>query len=154
MTKASKSNGEDQVELPGWGPEDWVKSIEQKHEMITTFSAEVIPGVLQTEQGYIGKWREAIETKMNIRHSETYRRPAGARCLMGSTLAPMCKSRYPVRFVELDVKSTRTIADRTFSVPKRIRLAIISHVTVQNVLSSSDRTKEEFESILGKKFME
>ena len=25
MTTASKSNGEDKVELPGWGPEDWVK---------------------------------------------------------------------------------------------------------------------------------
>ena len=25
MITASKSNGEDRVELPGWGPEDWVK---------------------------------------------------------------------------------------------------------------------------------
>ena len=25
MTTAYKSNGEDKVELPGWGPEDWVK---------------------------------------------------------------------------------------------------------------------------------
>ena len=25
MTTASKTNGEDKVELPGWGPEDWVK---------------------------------------------------------------------------------------------------------------------------------
>ena len=25
MTTSSKSNGEDKVELPGWGPEDWVK---------------------------------------------------------------------------------------------------------------------------------
>ena len=25
MTTASKSNWEDKVELPGWGPEDWVK---------------------------------------------------------------------------------------------------------------------------------
>ena len=25
MTTASKSNGEDKVELPGWGPEEWVK---------------------------------------------------------------------------------------------------------------------------------
>ena len=27
MTTASKSNGEDKVELPGWGPEDWVKLV-------------------------------------------------------------------------------------------------------------------------------
>ena len=32
---------------------------------------------------------------MNIRHTETYRRPRGARYLVGSTLAPMCKRRYP-----------------------------------------------------------
>ena len=25
MTTACKSNGEDKVELPGWGPKDWVK---------------------------------------------------------------------------------------------------------------------------------
>ena len=157
MTRASKSNGEDKVELPGWGPEDWVKpgsclaevyvleghisggqdcvktlekqhkqltilfgnivmkakteteliadchggaevnlvtelgfysmfgslesllNLVQKHEMVATISVEVFPGVLQTEQKYIGKWREAIEAEMNIRHSETYRRPTGAR---------------------------------------------------------------------------
>ena len=119
MITASRSNGEDKVELPGWGPEDWVKpgsclaevcgleghvcggldcvktlekqhkqltvlfgnvvmkartetalgfysmfgslesllNLEQKHEMVTAISVEVFPGVLQTEQKYIGKWR-------------------------------------------------------------------------------------------------
>ena len=33
------------------------------------------------------------QTEMNIPHSETYRRPSGARYLVRSTLAPMCKSR-------------------------------------------------------------
>ena len=46
--------------------------------MVTTISVEVFPGVLQTEQKYIGKWREAIEAEMNNGHSETYRRPTGA----------------------------------------------------------------------------
>ena len=88
-----------------------VLNLEQRHEMVTAISVEVFPGVLQTEQKYIGKWREAIETEMNIRHSETYCRPSGARYLVGSTLAPMCRSRYPVHFVAVDVKSTRTIVD-------------------------------------------
>ena len=143
MITASRSNGEDKVELPGWGPEDWVKpgsclaevcgleghvcggldcvktlerqhkqltilfgnfvmkerpeteliadchggtemnlvtelgfysmfgslesllNLEQKHEMVTAISVEVFPGVLQTEQKHIGKWREAIEAEMN-----------------------------------------------------------------------------------------
>ena len=43
-------------------------SLEQRHEMVTAISVEVFPGVLQTEQKHIGKWREAIEAEMNIRH--------------------------------------------------------------------------------------
>ena len=74
-------------------------NVEQKHEMVTTISVELFPGTLQSEQKYIGKWREAIEAEMIIRHSETYRRPTGARYLVGSTLASMCKSRYPVHYV-------------------------------------------------------
>ena len=159
MTTASKRDGEDKVELPGWGPEDWVKSgsclaevcrmgghicggldcvktlekqhkqltilfvnivmkartdaeliaechggtevnlvaalgfcgmfgslesllnLEQKHQMVTTISVEILTGVLQTEQKYIRKWRESIES--NIRHSEIYRRPTGSRYLVG-----------------------------------------------------------------------
>ena len=180
MTTASKSNGEDKVELPGWRPEDWVKpdsclaevyglegricggldcvktlekqhkqltilfgnivmkakteteliaechggtevnlvtalgfysmfgslepllNIEQKHEIFPNISVEVFPGILQTEQKYIGSRREAIEAEMKIRHSETYRRTTGARYLVGPALAPMCKSRYPVYFVAVD----------------------------------------------------
>ena len=235
MITASRSNGEDKVELPGWGPEDWVKpgsclaevcgledhvcggldcvktlekqhkqltvlfgnvvmkarteteliadchggtevnlvttlgfysmfgslesilNLEQKHEMVTAISVEVFPGVLQTEQKYIGKWRGAIETEMNIKHSETYCRPSVARYLVGSTLAPMCKSRYPVHFVAVDVKSTRKIVDQAFSVPKCVRLARMSEKSYELLCkmfsANPERTKEELESILGKKFM-
>ena len=235
MITASRSNGEDKVELPGWRPEDWVKpgsclaeicglegyvcggldcvktlekqhkhltvlfgnvvmkatteteliadchggtevnlvtalgfysmfgslesllNLEQKHEMVTVISVEVFPGVLQTERKYIGKWREAIETEMNIRYSEIYCRPSGARYLVGSTLAPMCKSRYPVHFVAVDVKSTRTIVDQAFSVPKCVRLARMSEKSYDLLCKMfsavPERTKEELESILGKKLM-
>ena len=60
---------------------------------------------------------------MNIKQSETYRRPSGALYLVGLTVAPMCKSRYPVDFVAKDVKSTRKFVDQAFSVPKCVRLA-------------------------------
>ena len=40
-------------------------NLKQKHEMVvTTISVEAFPGVLQTKQKYIGKWREAIEAEM------------------------------------------------------------------------------------------
>ena len=132
-------------------------NLEQKHEMVTSISVKVFPGVLQTEQKHIGKWREAIEAKMNIRHSETYRRPSGAQYLVGSTLAPMCKSRYQVHFVAVDVRSTRTIVDQAFSVPKCVRLARMSEKSYDLLCKMfstvPEKTKEELESILGKKLM-
>ena len=64
-------------------------NLEQRHEMVTAIRVEMFPGDLQTEQKHIGRWREAIEKKMNIRHSETYRRPLGARYFEGPTPAPM-----------------------------------------------------------------
>ena len=94
---------------------------------------------------------------MNIRHSETYRRPSGARHLAGSTFAPMCKSRYPVPFVAVHVKSLRTIVDRAFSVPKCVRLAKMSEKSYELLCKMfaavPKRTKEELELILGRKFM-
>ena len=132
-------------------------NLEQRHEIVTTISVEVFPGVLQTEQKHIGKWREAIEAEMNIRHSETYRRPSGARFLVGSTLASMCKSRYPVHFVAVDVKSTRTIVNQAFSVPKCVRLTRMSEKSYELLCKMfsavPERTKEELESILERKFM-
>ena len=77
--------------------------------------------------------------------------------MVGSTLAPMCKSRYPVHFVAVDVKSTRTIVDQAFSVPKCVRLARMSEKSYELLCKMfsaiPERTKEELESILGKKFM-
>ena len=123
--------------------------------MVTAISKKVFPAVLQTEQKYIGKWREAIEAEVNIRHCETYRRPSGY--LVGSTLAPMCKSRYPVHFVPVDVKSTRLIVDQAFSVPKCVRLARMSEKSYELLCKMFSavpaRTEEELESILGKNFM-
>ena len=73
--------------------------------MVTVTSVEGFPGVLQTEQKHIGKWREAIEVEMNIQQKETYRRPPGVRYLIGSTMASMCKSRYPVQLAAVGVKT-------------------------------------------------
>ena len=119
--------------------------------MVSAISVEVFPGVLQTEQKYIGKWREAKEAEMNIRQSETYRRPSEARCLVGSAL---CKNRYPVHFVAVDVKSTRTIVDQAFSVPKCVRLAKMSKKPYELLFkifaAVSGRTKNNLEPLLGK----
>ena len=50
----------------------------------------------------------------------------GAPYVAGSPMSPMCKSRYPVNLVAVDVKSACTIVDQAYSVPKRVRLAGMS----------------------------
>ena len=148
MTKASRSNREKTVELPGWGPDYLVESgsclaqtcaleghmcgsldcpkllskqhkqlvrlfgnlvmktkaepeivadchggtevnlvtalgfysmfgslelflgLEKKHEMVRAITVEAFPGVLETKQKYIERWREAIEVEMNLKQSE------------------------------------------------------------------------------------
>ena len=132
-------------------------NLEQKHEMVTAMSVEVFPGVLQTEQKYIGKWREVIGAEMNILQSEFHRRLSGAQYLVGSTLAPMCKSRYLVNFVAVDVKSTMKIVDQVFSVPKCVRLAKMSeksyNLLCKKFSAVPKGTKKELEPIMGNKFM-
>ena len=82
--------------------------------------------MLQTEQKYIEKKKEVIEAEKKIRQSEAYRSNSVAQYLVGWTLVPMCRIRYPVHFVTVEVKSTRTIVDQAFSVPKCVRLARMS----------------------------
>ena len=76
---------------------------------------------------------------------------------MGSTLAPMCESRYPVHVVAVDTKSTRKIVDQAVSVPKCVRLARMSEKSYELICkifaAASGRTKDELEPILGKKLM-
>ena len=73
-------------------------------------------------------------------------------------MAPMCKKRYPVHFVAVDVKSTRTIVVQAFSVPKSVRLARILQKSYEMFgklfVAYPGRTKDELEPILGKRFMD
>ena len=62
-----------------------------------------------------------------------------------------------MNFVAVDVKSTRMIVDQAFSVPKCVRLARTSEKSYELLCKMfsavPERTKEELELILGKKFM-
>ena len=59
-------------------------------------------------------------------------------------------------FVAVDVKSSRTIVDQAFSGPKYVRLARMSkkyyELLCKMFSAVLERTKEELEPILGKKF--
>ena len=62
-----------------------------------------------------------------------------------------------MHFVEVDVKSTSTIVEQAFSVPKCVRLARMSDKSYELLCKMfaavPKRTKGELEPILGKKFM-
>ena len=58
------------------------------------------------------------------------------------------------RSVAVCVKSTRKIVDQAFSVPKCARLAEESYELLCKIFSAvPERTREELELVLGKKFM-
>ena len=106
--------------------------------MVTAISLEVFPGVLQTEQKHIGKWREAIEAEMKITHSVIYRRPSGARYSVGSTSTNVQEQKPSAfrsrRCEKYDCGSnllSAKLRETNENVEKILR------VTVQNVLSSS-----------------
>ena len=133
-------------------------NLEQRHEMVTAISVEVLPGVLQTEQKHIGKWREAIEAEMNIRHSETYCRPSGARYLLGSTLAPgNVQEQIPGIFRSCGCKeyeNDRGSSLLSSKVCETNEMSEKSYELLCKMFSAvPERTKEELESILGRKFM-
>ena len=78
-------------------------NLEHKHEMVTAISVEMFPGVLQTEQKHIGKWREVIMAEMNTRHSETYRRPSSA-ILGGIDISSNAQEEIPSAFCSCGCK--------------------------------------------------
>ena len=103
--------------------------------------------MLQTDQKHIGKWREAIEVEMNIRQSETYRRPSDCRCAKAhiSTLRSIgCKEYKCYRGSSL--LSTKCVRfARTSEKPYELLCKMFAAVP--------GGTTDELESILGKKFM-
>ena len=79
--------------------------LEQWHKMVSYISVEEFPGLLQTMQKYIGRWREQTEVKTILKQSEAYQRPLAIRHVVGSYVTPLCKGRYPENFVSVERKA-------------------------------------------------
>ena len=47
-----------------------------------------------------------------MKQSDAYQRPSGVLYVLVSDVAPLCKSRYPIHFVAVDLKSTRIVVDQ------------------------------------------
>ena len=104
-----------------------LEKLESEHHLVTALSVESWPGVLQVTQKHIRSWKVGLEAEMGFPMSEAYGLPLNAKSLIGSMMANLCGSHYPLHMAMVEASSQRILVDKAFSVPKCVRLARISH---------------------------
>ena len=104
-----------------------LERLESEHHLVTALSVESWPGVLQVTQKHISSWNVGLEAEMGFPMSEAYGLPLNAKSLVGSVMANLCGSHYPLHMAMVEVSSQRVLIHKAFSVPKCVRLARMSH---------------------------
>ena len=104
-----------------------LERLESEHHLVTALSVESWPGVLQVTQKHIRGWKVGLEAEMGFPMSEAYGLPLNVKSLVGSVMANLCGSHYPLHMTMVEVSSQRVLIDKAFSVPKCVRLARMSH---------------------------
>ena len=104
-----------------------LERLESEHHLVTALSVESWPGVLQVTQKHIKSWKVGLEAEMGFPMSEAYGLPLNSKSLVGSVMANLCGSHYPLHMAMVEVSSQRVLIDKAFSVPKCVRLARMSH---------------------------
>ena len=104
-----------------------LEMLESEHYFVTALSVESWPGALQTTQKHIRGWKIGLEADRGFPVSESYGLPVKAKSLVGSVMANLCGSHYPLHMAMVEVSSQRILVDKAFSVPKCVRLARKSH---------------------------
>ena len=104
-----------------------LERLESEHHLVTALSVESWPGVLQVTQKHIKSWKVGLEAEMGFPMSEAYGLSLNAKSLVGSVMANLCGSHYPLHMAMVEVSSQRVLIDKAFSVPKCVRLARMSH---------------------------
>ena len=131
--------------------------LESEHHLVTALSVESWPGALQTAQKHIRGWKIGLEAEMGFPVSEAYGLPVNAKSLVGSVMAKVCGSHYPLHMAMVDVSSQRILVDKAFSVPKCVRLARMSHNPhrlLRKVLGTVPKAqRDDLSEIWGEKFL-
>ena len=83
--------------------------------------------VLQVTQKHIKSRKVGLEAEMGFPMSEAYGLPLNVKSLVGSVMANLCGSHYPLHMAMVEVSSQSVLIDKAFSVPKCVRLARMSH---------------------------
>ena len=104
-----------------------LERLESEHHLVTALSVESWPGVLQVTQKHIKSWKVGLEAEMGFPMSEAYGLPLNAKSLVGSVMANLCGSHYPLHMAMVEVSSQRVLIDKAFAVPKCVRLTRMSY---------------------------
>ena len=81
---------------------------------------------MQVTQKHIRSWKVGLEAEKGIPLSEAYGLPLNAKSLVGSVMANLCGSHYPLHMAMVEVSGQRVLIDKAFSVPQCVRLARMS----------------------------
>ena len=119
--------------------------LESEHHLVTGLSVDSWQGALQTTQKHIRGWKIGLEAEMRFPVSEAYGLPVNAKSLVGSVMANLCASHYPLHMAMVEVSSQIILVDKAFSVPKCVRLARMSqysHRLLRKILGTVPRVSE------------
>ena len=123
-----------------------LEMMESEHHLVTALSVESWPGALQTTQKHVRGWKIGLKAEMGFHVSEAYGLPVNAKSLVGSVMANLCGSHYPLHMAMVEVSSQRILVDKAFSVPKCVRLARMSyhsHRLLRKILGMVPRAQRE-----------
>ena len=101
-----------------------LERLESEHHLVTALSVESWPEVTQK---HIKSWKVGLEAEMGFHMNEAYGLPLNAKSLVGSVMANLCGSNYPLHMAMVEVSSQRVLIDKAFSVPKCVKLDRMSH---------------------------
>ena len=119
---------------------------ESENQLVTALSVESWPGVLQMVQKHIRGWKIGLEAEMGFPVSEAYSLPTNAKSLVGSVMANLCGSPYPLHMAMVEASSQRVLIDKAFSIPKCVRLARMSqhsHRLLRKILGAVPEDQRE-----------
>ena len=108
-----------------------LKILKSQQHLVTALSVETWPGVLQMIQKHIKEWKVGLEAEIEIPVSEAYSLSMNAKSLVGSVRANFCGSHYPIHMAMVEGSSQKVMIDNTFSLPKCVQLATMSHHSKQ-----------------------
>ena len=134
-----------------------LEMLESEHHLVTALSVESWPGALQITQKHIRGWKIGLEAEKVFPVSEAYSLPVNAKSLVGSVMANMCGSHYPLHMAMVEVSSQRILIDKAFSVPKCVRLERMSnhsHRLLRKILGTvPGEQRDNLSEILGEELL-